>query len=74
MAPLVSELGYGEGESTMKILGKQSLPAASSRRRWLRIWLSGHFRGGRGTYPAIPAIREANAAKFIDTRCLRISR
>jgi hypothetical protein len=72
MAPLVSELGSGEGEPTMKILGKQSLPAGASRRRRARIL--GHFRGGRGTYPAIPAIREANAAKFIDTRRLRISR
>jgi hypothetical protein len=57
----------------MKILGKQSLPAVPGPRRRARIVLTGRFQGGSGKYLAIPVRTAAIAAKFIDTRCLRIS-
>jgi hypothetical protein len=57
----------------MKILGKQSLPAVPGPLCQVRILLSGHFPAGCGKYPAIPAMTAAKAAKFNDTRCLRIS-
>jgi hypothetical protein len=65
--------GSGEGESTMKILGKQSLPAAADLHCRARIPLSGRFPGRLREISGNTRDNRAKCSKFMDTRLLRIS-